>query len=91
MRNTTDGGQRVGGATRQTYLSIAGRRVNPRAPEQILPPGTGATLALRFPLDAGARALLTRSGGRADLGLVPFSTARSGETPRRIGVIRLAL
>lgn len=90
LRNETGTPQRAGAGGQQTYLNVGGMRIDARPlPRTRIAVATGETIRFRFPLTAAQTRLLSRAGGRAELGVVPWREEdRTGDVR---GVIRLRL
>jgi hypothetical protein len=92
VRNTTAVEQTVADVPPRFYLSVPGKQSPALVPNGVpvpIPPGEARTLSLGVALSPGQQRHLDRSGGKADLGVVPFAPPPAGE--RRLGVVRLAL
>jgi hypothetical protein len=89
VRNETSEDRPVASASKQFYLSTAGKRVYAAAvtPATTLKPSSAATLMVRFPLDGALRRRLARER-TVDLGVVPFAEVGTPQ-PSQVGVVRL--
>jgi hypothetical protein len=88
VRNETDAEQGIQAGGQELYLNVNGIRVDPQpVSEQRVPPATGQTVSLRFVLTPGQARVLQRQGGRAELGVRPWT---GGGTANFVGVVRFS-
>jgi hypothetical protein len=88
VRNETDAEQGIQAGGQELYLNLNGIRVDPEPiRDERLPPQTGRTISMRFLLTPARMAVLSRLGGRAELGVRPWT---AGGPTAYVGVIRFS-
>ena len=88
LRNTSSSPQNYAG---RVYLATGDRRLPAQysGSSQRLAPGEAKTVVARFLTDFEAAAALDAAGGKAEIGVIPFSEKVSSK-PERLGVLRVA-